>query len=553
MKRVLLERYSILPLLEALKDAKVRWAGEGAGSVEIAELLKRFKLLKDQYLKDHPEIMTTEDKDVNKLHKISFEEFRSKIEGWEKEYELKVKPLKKQAKREDVEIVFSNEFCDIYEVYTKPAMCKIGSDTDWCVTKSSHTHYENYTEGGSLFRVIITKIDITGKFGDRDYARKYKNEIDLSKIALEYKRRYDSDESEGIHLDVFDKRDNLMNMGGVLKIIRLLKIPVEYMYGAEDESAQVLDIVKEIEGGRRDRWVPRINQLISSIIRGTFDDRHLWSGEVWVKKGGISTDGKDIIVNTVPDLLKRIEKADFGGVYGEDRYEGMWELLRPKKLEEVLRGAKHYIKVRDTELIKEANLRGKSIVLVLSGELVTRYLLEEYGIHEYSLEILLPEEYEEAVERMRTFKEWFMEGGGTAAFNIDDYAGVRKDENGDIVIGEKLGENLENFIVDMFREVHMPGMVRISVRADVGNKVSRDARRGNRELLDNFIEEFKNDILDLEPKTISVEWFKELCDHRWGIFEFFNRDITEEDLDKYFYGSWKYYQTYLNSREVLGK
>lgn len=268
MKRVLIERDNIIPLLEAIKDARARWVGEGFSPGEIDELLKRFKELKDSLLRDHLEIMTLDDRDVNKLHKLSFEEFREKIEFLEMEYKSKVQPLKKQAKKKDQRTIYSSDLCDIQEVFSKAAMCKIGSNSDWCVTKPNQTYFEEYTSVGVMFRIIEAKVDITDKFDIKDFSRMHNDKkiIDMSKIAIAFKDRMDSPASQGIYMEAFDLRNNALNTGGILKVVRFLKVPIDFIYG--DESKENL-LEEDLEAGRWKRHRELIGAFVQSLMRSS--------------------------------------------------------------------------------------------------------------------------------------------------------------------------------------------------------------------------------------------------------------------------------------------
>lgn len=155
MKKWLLEQ--IQQINEGFREVTNMWITGGESADEVNYYVGRFKRLRAlNLLRDQSENM----KNIEwwgKNH--GFEAFKRYVINREEWAEGKV-PLKKKAVMgKDIAKVFENDKAVIFYAKTKAGMCRLGSDSDWCVAKEGQTHYESYTGGGNRFFVMVIKDD----------------------------------------------------------------------------------------------------------------------------------------------------------------------------------------------------------------------------------------------------------------------------------------------------------------------------------------------------------------------------------------------------------
>ena len=89
-------------------------------------------------------------------------DFINFVDTMAKAYENSRK-LKTKAKSEDSPILFENDKVVIYEILSKAASCKLGSDTPWCITKQNQDYYEWHKNHGYDIIFIIPKANPDNK------------------------------------------------------------------------------------------------------------------------------------------------------------------------------------------------------------------------------------------------------------------------------------------------------------------------------------------------------------------------------------------------------
>lgn len=143
-----------------------------------------------------------------------FEEFKNFVDAKETEH-LAKQPLKKLAKMEDAPIVFQNDAAIVYKILSKAASCKLGSDTDWCITKGHQSYYEQYTrKGANQFYFIFSKLP-----------------DDLRKLAVAVEK----DGSNYVY-DRSDKGLGSLEDSNLKPYIDSLEIPLDIFKPSEQES-----------------------------------------------------------------------------------------------------------------------------------------------------------------------------------------------------------------------------------------------------------------------------------------------------------------------------
>ncbi len=99
------------------------------------------------------------------------------------------------------QLVFENDMVDVYLIKTKEASCEHNTDTKWCITSRSATHWEGYTDKGITFYFIV---------------RKEPEGNSLDKVAF---AKYP--ENLGGVIEAYDKNDKTVNPKKIMKIFNL--------------------------------------------------------------------------------------------------------------------------------------------------------------------------------------------------------------------------------------------------------------------------------------------------------------------------------------------
>jgi hypothetical protein len=148
---------SYLMLLEGYKEARKKWLAKpwGANTDDIDECIANFKeLVKKNQI--HPP-----ENDIGYWENKPLPQFISVVRGWMAEYGKK--NLKKKANKDDYPILFENDDVVVYDILSKAAACKLGSNMPWCLAKENQDYYEWHVDHGYDIKFVIDKSDSAQK------------------------------------------------------------------------------------------------------------------------------------------------------------------------------------------------------------------------------------------------------------------------------------------------------------------------------------------------------------------------------------------------------
>jgi len=144
MRVILYEKFGDDAKRYWLKDDRYKNRGE-----DIDKTIERYKWLRDEkYLDD--DIVG---KDISNWVGSDFESFKGYVIKMDKKV-----PRGRFAKEEDYTKVFENSKCEIYEIRTHEASCKLGS-VDWCTSNNSDMYWiEHVKENREQIYIFRSKI-----------------------------------------------------------------------------------------------------------------------------------------------------------------------------------------------------------------------------------------------------------------------------------------------------------------------------------------------------------------------------------------------------------
>ena len=155
-----------------IKDIISFWKKD-IDSYEVNSYIEKFNSLKNNH------ILSPNEKDISKWYKLPFKDFKKFCDAKLNEYKRKRKLKGIMSSNDELEKVFQNEKVTVYEPLTKEAMCTVGRDTDWCISKPLRKEYEKMVESGAEMYVIVKNIKSDDNLDKVCFTKYAEGDIDI--------------------------------------------------------------------------------------------------------------------------------------------------------------------------------------------------------------------------------------------------------------------------------------------------------------------------------------------------------------------------------------
>ena len=145
-------------IIADFKSVQKKFEDQGTPVEDIKQYLEDFKELRDRN-----KIKNVTEKNIDHWGSKPWEEFKEFVD------KLKVEKTKSEERKikkmEGAELVIENDDWFVYRIYTHDAARIYGSETKWCITQETSSHWNNYSKAHNFYMLISKYLDKS----DRNY------------------------------------------------------------------------------------------------------------------------------------------------------------------------------------------------------------------------------------------------------------------------------------------------------------------------------------------------------------------------------------------------
>jgi len=154
MNFILVAALKKLIITSDFKSVQTKFVDRGADEEDVKKYLNDFKTLRDR-----DKIKSLDEKNIDHWGKKSWEEFKEFVDKLSGEKtKTEERKLKKMA---GAQLYAENDDWYVYRILTHEASKIYGSETKWCITQETSTHFDSYVTNHNIYFYISKHLDST--------------------------------------------------------------------------------------------------------------------------------------------------------------------------------------------------------------------------------------------------------------------------------------------------------------------------------------------------------------------------------------------------------